>query len=410
MHYILFEDQSHFDLRPFTFTRPIFQLRAGILTSYDRWKYVLDKIPQTVAYDYLADRYGSPSLTGDCIWINGKFCPNEELLRLIQSIEPETYYTNEQGEVYVARFNPSLLPVSFDGVFRKETWEILELKMQEINIETKAIRYPYDIFQLNRHFIHYDFALVTANRKSEGVKDPYTRVYGKDNLFVEEGVDMKAAIINAEDGLVYIGKNVKIQEGAIVHGSHALCHNVTVSMGAKLRGDSAFGPYVKIGGEVGNSVLMGYSNKGHDGYLGNSVLGYWCNLGADTNTSNLKNNYASVRLWHYPTGRFRDTGTQFCGLMMGDHSKCGINTMFNTGTVVGVSANVFGGGYPRNFIPSFSWGGSAGYTTYRMRKVCEVAEKVMIRRKVVFDEQERNILQTVFDRTAQYRPWDRKKK
>ena len=200
----------------------------------------------------------------------------------------------------------------------------------------------------------------------------------------------------------------KLGEGAMIHGTHALCDNASLSMGAKMRGDSTVGPHSKVGGEVGNSVIQGFSNKGHDGYLGNSVLGYWCNLGADTNTSNLKNNYSEVRVWNYPQERFAQTGSIFCGLIMGDHSKCGINTMFNTGTVVGVSANIFGAGYPRTFIPSFSWGGAGGFSTYQMRKVNEVAEAVMARRKIPYDAHDRAIMQAIFELTATNRRWETK--
>ena len=219
---------------------------------------------------------------------------------------------------------------------------------------------------------------------------------------------MRAAIINAEDGPIYIGQGVQIQENAVIHGAHAIGDFSTISMGAKLRGDSTIGPHCKIGGEVGNSIIHGFSNKGHDGYLGNSVLGAWCNLGADTNTSNLKNNYAEVKVWNYQSERFARTGTQFCGLIMGDHSKSGINTMFNTGTVVGVSANIFGGGYIRNFVPSFSWGGPSGMSTFALNKAFEVAEAVMKRRNITFDAQEKAILTEVFNLSQKYRTWDRK--
>ena len=257
-----------------------------------------------------------------------------------------------------------------------------------------------------------DFETLTQTQTSAPVDDRHSIVYGADNIFVAPGVKIRAATLNAEDGPIYLGPNVQVQEGAIIHGTHAFCESAVINMGGKMRGDTTIGPYSKVGGEIANSVIQGYSNKGHEGYLGNSVLGYWCNLGADTNTSNLKNNYAEVKLWNYKWdaeagvldgGRFKKTGTIFCGLIMGDHSKCGINTMFNTGTVVGVSANVFGAGYPRNFIPSFSWGGAGGFTTYQLRKVYEVAEAVMGRRKVTLDAQERGILETIFEKTKGYR-------
>jgi UDP-N-acetylglucosamine diphosphorylase/glucosamine-1-phosphate N-acetyltransferase len=233
-------------------------------------------------------------------------------------------------------------------------------------------------------------------------------VYGEQNIFVEDGVHIRAAVLNAEDGPIYLGKNSVVQEGALIKGPFALCEGSTVNMGGKMRGDSTIGPYSKVGGEVSNSVIFGYSNKGHDGFIGNTVIGEWCNLGADTNTSNLKNNYENVKLWSYAKGGFADTGLQFCGLMMGDHSKCGINTMFNTGTVVGVSANIFGDGFPRNFIPSFAWGGASGFTTFQVKKAFETAWRVMERRKITFSEMDMEILANVFELSAGNRIWEKK--
>jgi UDP-N-acetylglucosamine diphosphorylase/glucosamine-1-phosphate N-acetyltransferase len=249
--------------------------------------------------------------------------------------------------------------------------------------------------------------LITQGRKSVGIQDKHTIVYGEENLFVEEGVTIHAAIINAENGPVYLGKNSIVQEGAIIRGTFALCEGAHLNMGAKMRGDTTVGPFSKVGGEVSTSVLFGYSNKAHDGFLGCSVLGEWCNLGADTNTSNLKNNYEPVKLWNHVSQEFESTGLQFCGLMMGDHSKCSINTMFNTGTVVDVCANVFGEGFPRNYIPSFSWGGgSAGMTTYRLDKAVETATRVLGRRNVVLDEMEALLLKSVFEMTQHTRTWE----
>ncbi|MDB4286316.1 glucose-1-phosphate thymidylyltransferase, partial [bacterium] len=220
-----------------------------------------------------------------------------------------------------------------------------------------AIRKRTDIFQQNETLIAFDFNLLTQDAPSGKITDPHSRIYGADNLYVSEGVDARAVIINAEDGPIYLGKNVTLSEGAIIKGTHGFCNNSFVAMGGKMRGGSTIGPYAKAGGEVSNSVIMGYSNKAHEGYMGNSVLGYWCNLGAGTNTSNLKNNYTEVKSWSYVSGSITGVGADFCGLVMGDHSKCGIDTMLNSGTVIGVSANVFGGGYQPKFIPSFSWGG-----------------------------------------------------
>jgi UDP-N-acetylglucosamine diphosphorylase/glucosamine-1-phosphate N-acetyltransferase len=408
MQYILFEDESRQDLLPFTFTRPVYALRSGIFTLQDRWARSLQTEVKGSCQPYLMARYGSELRPESSLWINGKTAPDADLLQWIQELAPQSYLKTET-EILAAHFSPEKLPVGFDGMLTEDLLESMSLRAETVSWEGIALRHLPDIFQQNAALIRYDFELLTKGSASQVIKDPHTRIYGADNLFVEEGVEVKAAIINAEDGPIYLGKNVSVQEGSIIHGTHALLERAVVNMGAKLRGDSTFGPYVKVGGEVGNSVIMGYANKGHEGYLGNSVLGYWSNLGADTNTSNLKNNYASVKLWNYRAERFLNTGSQFCGLMMGDHSKCGINTMFNTGTVVGVSANIFGPGYPRNFVPSFSWGGSAGFSTYQAKKAFEVAERVMARRNKSFDKVEQAILEEVFARTAAYRIWDKVK-
>ena len=247
-----------------------------------------------------------------------------------------------------------------------------------------------------------DFDLITEGRTSEPIPEG-TKYINKENIFIEEGAEVTFAILNASKGPIYIGKDAVILENSAIKGPFAMCENAVLKMGAKIYGGTTLGPYCKVSGEVNNAVLFGYTSKGHDGYLGNSVLGEWCNLGADTNNSNLKNNYAEVKLWNYETGRFAKTGLQFCGLMMGDHSKCGINTMFNTGTVVGVSANIFGSGFPRNFIPSFSWGGAAGFTEYKTNKVFEVAEVVMKRKDLVFEEKDKKILEHVFEDSSKYR-------
>jgi UDP-N-acetylglucosamine diphosphorylase/glucosamine-1-phosphate N-acetyltransferase len=270
-----------------------------------------------------------------------------------------------------------------------------------------AIQKSWHIFQVNAAEIRKDYELITAGRRSEALEDPHTIVYNASQVFIEPGAKIKAAVLNAEGGPIYIGKNAEVQEGSLIRGPFALCEGSTVNMGAKMRGDTTVGPFSKVGGEISNAVMFGYSNKGHEGFLGNAVIGEWCNLGADTNTSNLKNNYAEVKIWDYTKGGFANTGLQFCGLMMGDHAKAGINTMFNTGTVVGVGANVFGDGFPRNFIPSFSWGGASGFSTFQVRKFEETAIAVMKRRGLEYSETEKEIIQKVFDLTRHYRIWDK---
>ncbi|GEQ85959.1 glucose-1-phosphate thymidylyltransferase [Patiriisocius marinistellae] len=389
MNYILFDGSVRNQLLPFTFTRPVAEVRVGILTIREKWEQMLGFTTTTVTEDYLADKWPMVELESNVL-INASFCPSENLVQLIKGLqenqavffedEPLAFFTSENQEVDFDSFD--VIQYSHDDVLR--------------------IEHTWDIFAKNAEAIQRDFNFLIKGRDSEPIPET-TVVFNKENIFIEEGAKLPLCSLNAADGPIYIGKNAEIMEGAMIRGPFALCDNATIKMGAKIYGGTTVGPHCKVGGEVGNSVLFGFSNKGHDGYLGNSVLGEWCNLGADTNTSNLKNNYAEVKLYNYETKRFAKTGLQFCGLMMGDHSKCSINTMFNTGTVVGVSANIFGTGFPRNFVPSFSWGGSAGMVTYKTDKAFEVAKIVMARRSIEFDAQEAAILEHVFEESKAWR-------
>ena len=324
------------------------------------------------------------------VLINASFCPTNELVEKVKNLS-----TNEaifKGEEVIAFYtSDSQEEVNFD------TYKQIEFEEDLIQVKN-----TWDIFALNAEAIQQDFDLITEGRTSQPIPEG-TRYIDKENIFIEEGAVLTFATLNASLGPIYIGKDAEIMEGAVVRGPFAMCEHAVLKLNAKIYGATTLGPYCKVGGEVNNAVLMAHSNKGHDGYLGNAVIGEWCNIGADTNNSNLKNNYAEVKLWDYETGRFAKTGLQFCGLMMGDHSKCGINTMFNTGTVIGVSANIFGSGFPRNFVPSFSWGGASGFIEYKTNKVFEVAEVVLKRRGLIFDEKEQKILEHVFQETKKYR-------
>ena len=389
MNYILFDGAVRNQLLPFTFTRPVADIRIGILTIREKWEKFLGSTTTTVTEEYLSDKFPMVELEQNVL-INASFCPSENLVLLIKNLqenqaifyndEPLAFYANEDQEIDFDAF--TITQYTDDDVLRIEnTW---------------------DIFEKNHQAIKRDYDVLTQGRTSEAI--PQTTIaFNPEHIFIEKGAKVMCASLNATDGPIYIGKDTVLMEGATIQGPFALCEHSSIKMGAKIYGGTTIGPHCKVAGEVANSVMMGYSNKGHDGYMGNSVLGHWCNLGADTNTSNLKNNYAQVRLWDYDTERFAKTGTQFCGLMMGDHSKCGINTMFNTGTVVGVSANIFGAGYPRNFIPSFTWGGSSGMETYNTTKAFEVAAVVMARRGLEFDTQEEAILNEVFEISKQWR-------
>jgi len=389
MNYILFDGNVRNQLLPFTFTRPVADIRIGILTIREKWEHLLGFTTSTVTEDYLSDKYPFVELEKN-ILINASFLPSENLANIVKGLEENqaVFFEDEP----IAFFASEGQEVDF------ETFDVIQYAYNDV----LRIEHTWDIFSKNAEAIKRDFEMLTEGRESEPIPEG---IWAKnpENIFIEEGSSIEFCTLNASEGPIYIGKDAEIMEGALVRGPFALCQHATLKMGAKIYSGTTIGPHSKVGGEVSNSIIFGYSNKGHDGFLGNSVLGEWCNLGADTNNSNLKNNYAEVRLWDYETKRFAKTGLQFCGLMMGDHSKCGINTMFNTGTVVGVSANIFGSGFPRNFIPSFSWGGSGGFTTYKTDKAFEVAKVVMSRRKVELSEMDIKILEHVFEETSAWR-------
>ncbi|CAM1340641.1 GlmU family protein [Tenacibaculum amylolyticum] len=389
MNYILFDGDVRTSLLPFTYTRPVADIRIGILTIREKWEKYLGLTTTTITEEYLEEKYPMVEMEEN-IMLNASFLPIPELVEMVKALKKnEAIFKGED----VIAFHTS-----------EEQEEVNFEKYHQIEFEEDIIqaKNTWDIFSNNEKAIQQDFELLTEGRTSQPIPDT-VQCIGKENIFIEEGAKLTFATLNATTGPIYIGKDAEIMEGVVVRGALAMCEKSVLKLGAKIYGATTLGPYCKVGGEVNNSVLFGYSNKGHDGFLGNSVLGEWCNLGADSNNSNLKNNYAEVRLWNYETGRFAKTGLQFCGLMMGDHSKCGINTMFNTGTVIGVSANIFGSGFPRNFVPSFSWGGASGFSEYKMNKVNEVAEVVMKRRNIVYNDMEQRILSAVFEETKKYR-------
>lgn len=392
MNYILFDGPFRNNLLPFTYTRPVAELRIGILTIREKWEAYLGCTTTTITEDYLSDKYPMVELEEN-IMINASFLPNYKLVELIKNLkENQAVFKDEDVIAFYSNYTQE------DIDFKK--YDAIEFDENVLKVEN-----TWDIFVKNGDAIQDDFELITKNQKSKTIPKSINVINAKD-VFIEEGAKLEFVTLNASEGPIYIGKDTEIMEGSIIRGPFALCEGAVVKLGSKIYGPTTAGPYCRIGGEIKNSVLFANSNKGHEGFLGNSVLGEWCNIGADTNNSNLKNNYAEVRLWDYNTEGFAKTGLQFCGLMMGDHSKCGINTMFNTGTVVGVSANIFGSGFPRNFIPSFSWGGSHGFTTYLTKKAFEVAEVVMKRRNEAFTKQDEAILSHVFEETKKFRKQD----
>jgi UDP-N-acetylglucosamine diphosphorylase/glucosamine-1-phosphate N-acetyltransferase len=389
MNYILFDGPYRNNLLPFTFTRPVAEIRVGILTIRQKWESYLEYTTTTVTEDYLSDKFPMVEMEEN-IMINASFLPNLEAVEQIKNLKHNQAIFKDEDVI---------------AFFVKEGEEVSDFskfEAVEFQGEILKIEYTWDIFSKNGAAIADDFQLMTASKTSQPIPSTVNAI-NPENIFIENGAELNFVTLNASNGPIYIGKDSEIMEGSVIRGPFALCNNATVKLASKVYGPTTIGPHCKVGGEVNNSVLFGFSNKGHDGFLGNSVLGEWCNLGADTNNSNLKNNYAEVRLWDYKSGGFAKTGLQFCGLMMGDHSKCGINTMFNTGTVVGVSANIFGSGFPRNFVPSFSWGGSKGLVTYKTSKAFEVAEVVMSRRNEAFTDKDRAILEHVFEETKTYR-------
>ena len=389
---ILFDDPIiRIHLLPFTYTRPIGNIRVGILTIDEKWEQWLGIRPSFQTAGYLEKKFPKKN-SDDNLLINGAVCPDQKLVDTVKAL-PRHYFL-VQDQVLIAARDPQ--------------GEMESSNTIQYETPLTLIDRPWKIFRENGAQIKVDFPLITSGRASAGIADKHTVVYGEENLFVEEGVQVKAAVINAENGPVYLGKNSVVDEGALIRGTFALCEGGHINMGAKMRGDTTVGPHCKVGGEVSNSVLFSYSNKAHDGFLGCSVIGEWCNLGADTNTSNLKNTFDEVKLWSHAENSFINTGLQFCGLMMGDHSKCSINTMFNTGTVIDVSANVFGDGFPRNYIPSFAWGGAGGITTYQFDKALLTARKAMERRQRILDATEQQILEHVYRMTALHRVWEHK--
>jgi UDP-N-acetylglucosamine diphosphorylase/glucosamine-1-phosphate N-acetyltransferase len=398
MNIILFEDQQYAKLLPLTFTKPVSDIRIGILSLKEKWllSYPDATISHKVLRPYLSTKYPL-ALSNDNVFVNSRLIASPGCVKAIGQLQTGEGLKDANGTILALRSKADI--------------NIQNNEVSGFNcsvIDSTLLEYPEQIFELNAVQLQNDFDQITKGRKSKEISSTNSCI-NAENIFLEDGAKVECATLNASNGPIYIASGAEIMEGCLVRGGLALCKGATLKMGAKIYGSTSIGPHSKVGGEITNSVIQGYSNKGHDGFLGNSVIGEWCNIGADSNTSNLKNNYAEVKLWDYDNKKFRLTGTQFCGLIMGDHSKCGINTMFNTGTVVGVCSNLFGSGFPRNYVPSFAWGGASGYSTYRTNKVLEVAEVVMGRRNIELTAMDKEIIEAVFDLTAENRFWERKK-
>ncbi|CAN5492334.1 GlmU family protein [soil metagenome] len=390
MNLVLADDIRRSQLLPFTFTRPVADIRIGILTIRQKWE-MLTGIPAgtsgSLTQFYLSGRF-QLSPDKDCLIINGALIPDESIFRLIMGLKQGQQIVNND-RLLAARVDRSLL----EG---KET--VSPFHGVESILYTGSpimINNLWDIFTLNDKCLRDDFILVTKGRRSEVISSS-NQTRKPDQIFIEPGAVVECSMLNATTGPIYIGKEAEVMEGSMIRGPFSLGDQSVLKMGAKIYGATTIGPGSKVGGEVSNSVFFGNSNKAHDGFLGNSVIGEWCNLGADSNNSNLKNNYSEIKIWNYPAKDLVGTGLQFCGLFLGDHSKSGINTMFNTGTVVGVSANIFGAGFPEKYVPSFTWGGADTNELFIMDKALELAEKVMGRRKIQFTEADKNILSHLY--------------
>lgn len=390
---ILFDDMVRDRLLPFTFIRPVAEIRMGILTIREKWERWLKQPVSQLTRDYLQEKY--PLVAADeNLLINGSVTPNPQLLDEVLSLR--------HGEVLMKEHCMVALRVNRNELTDFDLATPEGFTARECLSPVFRISRPWHIFYHNGQELTHDFELITAGRTSAPISST-NHLLHQERIFAEEGAALEYVTLNAVNGPIYLDRDTEIMEGALIRGPFALCEGARVKMGAKIYGPTTLGPYSKAGGEITNAVFFAYSNKVHEGYVGNSVVGEWCNIGADSNTSNLKNNYSLVKVWDYVSGRAEETGLQFCGMLMGDYSKCGINTMFNTGTVIGVSANIYGAGFPGNFIPSFSWGGAAGFETYRADKSIETIEKAMMSRQIQLTETDRKIITSVFKATDRYR-------
>lgn len=366
----------HLKFAPLTLTRPVGNIRIGILTNDERWKKLIESFDNSsdVEIGYTTELYLQkkfPKLD-KAIEVNSSIIPNEEIVATLYQLEPgSSLFMND---LWIASNGNDTTRINYTGE-------------KPICIENR-----WEIFQKNDSVLKQDFQLITSGRKSQNLSKSNTLLGDRKYLFIEEGAIVEASILNTSSGPIYIGKEAEIMEGSIVRGPLAMCEHSALKLGTKVYGASTLGPHCKVGGEINNVVFQAYSNKGHDGFLGNSIIGEWCNLGADTNTSNLKNNYGAVSTYSYEANKEVQTDQQFMGLCMGDHSKCGINSMFNTATVVGVSCNIFGADFPPKFVPSFSWGGSNGFESFKFNKAIEYANNMMNRRGLALTDEEIEIL------------------
>ncbi|MDQ3141189.1 MAG: glucose-1-phosphate thymidylyltransferase [Bacteroidota bacterium] len=392
---ILLDPASSINLWPLSRTRPLADLRCGILSIREKWEYYLDAQASNYCNSTLSQVF--PVQVEEENWIIlGSLIPEIEIIKRIHSLKLGQCIESPEGQFIAAHLNKNECLDFMNGTKNQSDTASISL--------FRLLEFPWQLFQWNAEELEKDFELLTKNRASQNPDSSNTLLGGR--IFIEEGAQVICSTLNANQGPIYIGKNAEVMEGCMIRGGFALGEDAQLKMGAKIYGATSIGPGCRVGGEVSNSIIQAHSNKAHDGFLGNSLIGEWCNIGADSNSSNLKNNYDEVKVWNYQQQRFIRTGSQFCGLIMGDHAKCGINTMFNTGTLVGVGANVFGDGFPRQFIPDFAWGGASGYNTFQLDKFFITAEIVMNRRNKILSENQKQLLERIFQESAVYRNWE----
>lgn len=382
---LVFSDAQYWeDFLPLTFTRPVAAMRCGILTFSERWQKILDNTEVSYFTEmYLQDKFKSPE-EKESLFLVPNFLPTETVIQQIKDLK--------QGEALVYEDELIAAKINMKGFSLNQ----IE-KMTDIKEELVFFKRPKDLFSYNHHAIDFDFELLTKGRTSQELSSTNGFLGDKKDLFIEEGAEIEFSTLNTKTGKIYIGRNAEVMEGCHLRGPITLGEDSKFNLGAKIYGATTIGPHCKVGGEVNNIIIFGYTSKGHEGFVGNSVIGEWCNFGADTNSSNLKNNYSHVKLWNYRTKSFEDTGLQFAGLIMGDHSKTAINTQLNTGTVIGVASNIFKPGFPPNLVENFSWGGLKDDERFKLDKVYEVAERAMARRKVALTEEDKAIMKHIFD-------------
>lgn len=388
-------DYNRDNLKPLSYTKPIASLRIGISSIKEKWELALNLRASHYTAPYLKSKY--PLILQESnLLLNASVLPNATLNQYLLDQLPFNSLLVYSGWPVALKCDASTALQFFEG-------KAASLSTIECSFPVVYIAYCWDLFKNNKEAIAFDFEEQTKGRTSAPLSTSNSIIGDASQIFLEKGAIAHCSIFNTQNGPIYLGKNTTVMEGCMIRGSLALCEGASLKMGTKIYGPTTVGPFSKIGGEVNNSIISGNTNKGHDGFLGNAVLGEWCNLGADTNNSNLKNNYAEIRQWNYSRKTFISTGLQFCGLIMGDHSKTGINSMFNTGTVVGVSSNIYGSDFPRTFIPSYSWGSSKGFTTYQLDKAIETAKRVLERRQKILNEEDIAILKYIFEHSKNFR-------